>query len=175
MQTQAKSMSSFGRGALLALGGLALFCLGGAAAVVSLPYLQGPAIAERQPEASVAGPALPAGASSVSWADNGAGGRYMLQVIEGAVPAGARLSGVVASDTNCDPDAQGLSHCHDGIDLSDGRTITVVNTHNMARNECLAPGQRVAITRLNADWIVAAVTPEPDNSNAAGVPLSSKK
>ncbi len=154
MQTKPESKSSFGRRALLVLGGLAIFCLGGVAAVLLLPHRQGTATAASQQQTPTAGPAIPAGVSLISWQDNGQGGRYVVQVIEGSVPAGVQLSGVVTSDTNCDSDAQGLSHWHDGIALSNGRSITVVNTHNMMRNECLDTGQRVSLTRLNADWIV---------------------
>ena len=80
----------------------------------------------------------------------------MLQIAEGdAPPAGVRVTGTVTTDADCDPDAQGLNHCHNDIDLGNGRSIAVINNHTMHRYPCLAPGQRLSITRLNANWVVA--------------------
>ena len=126
---------------------LAAAGLGGLATALMLSYGQQPVSAE---------PAIPPGVSMQSWFENGQGGRHVLQIFEGsAPPVGVRVSGVVATDTDCDPDAKGLSHCHNRIDLASGRSITVIHTHFMSRNPCLQPGQRVSITGLNANWVVA--------------------
>jgi hypothetical protein len=147
MITKPESNSSFAHTALLVVGALAILCLGALAAVLLLPDRQGTASAE---------PAIPPGVSLTSWFENGKGGQHVLQIAEGnAPPAGVRVAGTVATDTNCDPDAQGLSHCHNRIDLGNGSSITVIHTHTMSRHPCLTPGQRLSITRLNANWVVA--------------------
>ena len=131
----------------LLLVALAAAALGGLAMALMLPAGQSTASAE---------PAIPPGVSLTSWFDNGKDGHHVLQIAEGNAPsAGVRVSGVVATDTNCDPDAQGLSHCHNRINLSDGGSIEVIHTHFMSRIPCLLPGQRVSITGLNASWVVA--------------------
>jgi len=107
-------------------------------------------------QAASAGTTIPPGVSLTSWFDNGKGGEHVLQIAKGdAPPVGVRLVGTVKTDTDCDPDAQGLNHCHNTIDLSNGRSIEVIHNHMMHRFPCLEPGQRLSITRLNANWVVA--------------------
>ena len=113
MITKPEAKSSFAYTALLVLGGLAIFCLGGLAAVLLLSYLQGTATAEYRQETATVQPTIPPGVSLTSWFENGKGGQYVLQIAEGnAPPAGVRVTGMVTTDTDCDPDAQGLNHCH---------------------------------------------------------------
>ena len=101
-------------------------------------------------------PRIPAGAPIRSWADNGQGGMPLLQIIGGIeLPRGATLRGTVTGDTNCAPDPRGLSHCHNGIDLDNGMRILVVHTHAMMQHPCLEPGQRVTVTGLSGNWIMA--------------------
>ena len=103
-----------------------------------------------------AAPAIPPGANLTSWFDNGQSGQHLLNIWQGSAPtAGVQVVGTVMTDTNCEPDAEGLSHCHNIIDLGNGRSIEVIDTHIMSRHPCLSPGQRLTLTRLNADWVVA--------------------
>ena len=128
-------------------GALALAAVGGLAAVGFSALAQQPASAE---------PAIPAGANFTSWADNGKDGQRLLQLTKGDMPAvGAIVSGVVKSDTNCDPDAQGIFHCHNVIALASGGEIEVVHNHMMMNYPCLAPDQKLTLARLNSDWVVA--------------------
>jgi hypothetical protein len=104
-------------------------------------------------------PPIPSGASSSSWHDNGAGGRYLLQIERGRAPAtGETIAGVVKTDTDCDPDQQNLNHCRNTIELSDGRWLDVVDNHEMARHRCLSPGESIVLTRFNSDWVVGQVS-----------------
>ena len=147
MKKQPESKSSFGRTAALLLGTLAVASFGGMMTLGVLYYTQQPAVAEA---------AIPPSANLKSWFENGAGGRHVLQIRQGnALPAGARVTGTVLTDTNCEADAQGLSHCNNIIDLGGGRRIEVVHTHLMKRYPCLAPGQQVTVAGLNADWVIA--------------------
>ncbi len=101
-------------------------------------------------------PAIPSGYDLSSWYENGHGGKYLLQVVDGGLPAdGVRASGVVLSDTNCEPDAQGLNHCRNGIRLENGNTINVIDNHMMSRNRCLEPGETVSLTTFSSLWVVA--------------------
>lgn len=146
MKTEPKAKSS-GRTALLLLGTLAAASFSGLIVLGVLYYGQRSAVAE---------PAIPPGVNLTSWFDNGQGGQHLLRVVRGsAPPAGAQVAGTVATDTDCDPDALGLSHCHNIISLGNGRAIEVENTHIMSVHPCLSPGQRLSVTRLNADWVVA--------------------
>ena len=58
-------------------------------------------------------------------------------------------AGVVLSDDQCQPDADGISHCLNTIRLASGETLTVRHPHDMAKVACLAPGERVMV-RINA-------------------------
>lgn len=146
MKTNPKAKSGRISGFLIPV--LAVAGVGGLLAFGMLYYGQHPASAE---------PAIPAGAKLTSWFDNGVGGRRVLQVYRGsAPPVGTRVTGTVATDTNCRPDAAGLSHCHNRIDLDDGRRIEVIHTHYMAVNPCLRLGQRISIARINKNWVLAS-------------------
>ena len=147
MNTNPNSKSqrrSFGRLLIVALVATGF---GGVATAFLLSYGQ---------QAATAAPTIPPGVSLTSWFDNGKGGEHVLQIAKGdAPPVGVRLVGTVKTDTDCDPDAQGLNHCHNIIDLGNGRSIEVIHNHAMHRFPCLEPGQRLSITRLNANWVVA--------------------
>ncbi len=128
-------------------GALALFAVGGLAVIGFNAIAQQSAAAE---------PAIPAGANFTSWADNGKDGLRMLQLVKGDMPAvGAVVSGVVETDTDCDPDAQGIFHCHNVIALANGGEIEVVHNHRMMNYPCLSPDQKLSLARLNSDWIIA--------------------
>ena len=100
--------------------------------------------------------ALLKSASLASWSENGRDGRHLLQIVDGSIlPAGTTVVGVVVSDTLCQPDAQGFSHCHNAIELADGKRMTVIDTHQMSRYPCLEPGQRLSLSRIDRTWIVA--------------------
>lgn len=93
----------------------------GATVVVSIAGL--PAAADES---------IPAGANIKSWSENGKNGENVLRVVEGTFPAnGSPISGVVKTDTNCEPDAAGLSHCRNRIALATGGEIEVVHNHAM--------------------------------------------
>ena len=137
------------RGILWLLGGLVLGVLATSAAFMQ--FYKG------QPDTGE--PRIPSGVAMTSWNDNGHGGRYLLQVAQGrALAQGERVAGSVASDTNCDPDAQGLSHCHNAIELANGDRITVIDTHKMNVNRCLKPGERIALTGIGGPWIMGTLS-----------------
>jgi len=109
--------------------------------------------------AASAQPPIPRGVAMTSWQKNGHDGHYLLQVASGRVPqAGKRVTGTVASDTDCDADAEGLSHCHNIIELTDGSRITVIDTHNMQVNRCMSPGERISLSRVDKSWIMGTVS-----------------
>lgn len=98
---------------------------------------------------------IPSGAGIQSWYENGTGGRYVAPVIDGSTQAlrsGSRV-GLVLTDTNCTPDAQGLSHCHNSIAFNDGTRITIQDNHQMSRHRCLRPGERVRVSWLKGQWV----------------------
>lgn len=86
------------------------------------------------------------------WQRNGADGRYVLRILDGTLSGSEE--GVVRADFNCAPDAEGLSHCTDVIDLVRGGVLTVENTHAMSRVPCLGPGDRLLVTPQGAGWVV---------------------
>ncbi|WP_026793063.1 hypothetical protein [Pleomorphomonas oryzae] len=115
---------------------------------VGLSALTGSAIGAQLP--------IPAGAHFSSWADNGKDGERVVQLVRGALPVGSlSVSGVVESDSNCTPDAQGISHCNNIITLANGSEIEVIHNHAMMDHECLAPGQKLSLSKLDGDWLVA--------------------
>ena len=103
-------------------------------------------------------PPIPRGVAMKSWQENGRDGRYLLQVLQGsALKTGEPVTGNVKSDTDCDADAAGLSHCHNIIELANGTRITVINTHNMHRNRCLGDGDLISLTGISGSWIMGSL------------------
>lgn len=103
-------------------------------------------------------PAIPPGAQLGSWQENGHGGRYLLQIAQGRrLAAGERVAGIVTSDNDCQPEAQGLSHCHNAIDLANGSRIVAIDTHAMMRNRCLAPGDRITLSAIGPEWVLGTL------------------
>lgn len=76
---------------------------------------------------------------------SGTDGTLMTTLVEGQVPDGATQA-TVRTDTDCAPDAQGVSHCHNQLDV-DGTLFTVQHHHKMSTTPCLTPGETVAIAR----------------------------
>jgi hypothetical protein len=112
------------------------------------------AFADQQPTTDE--PAIPMGAAFTAWTENGADGKIVLQLFKGDMPAPAAIvAGTVKTDTNCMPDSRGLSHCHNVIAIDDGGSIEAIHVHAMGRHPCLFPGQRVSLSRLDADWFIA--------------------
>jgi len=103
-------------------------------------------------------PQIPRGVALKSWHENGSGGRYVLQVVQGkALKAGKTITGTVTGDFNCDADAEGLSHCNNTVDLADGSKITVVNSHEMHRNRCLGGGDKIVLKGAGGSWVVGTL------------------
>lgn len=87
-----------------------------------------------------------------TWHDNGRGGVYFAPVVRGRGPA-TRTIGTVRSDSDCTPDAAGLSHCRNEIELVSGAVFTIQDNHNMMANRCLRPGERVTIEPVRPGWV----------------------
>ena len=56
-----------------------------------------------------------------------------------------RMRGVVLTDTRCNPDRNGVSHCLNVIRLANGKSILVVHDHMMMLMPCLSPGERIFV------------------------------
>ena len=104
-------------------------------------------------------PPIPRGVTMKSWHENGSGGRYVLHVVEGQpLKSGKAVTGTVLTDTDCDADAEGLSHCHNTIELANGARIAVIDTHEMQVNRCMSPGEQISLTGIGKSWIVGTVS-----------------
>jgi hypothetical protein len=71
----------------------------------------------------------------------------LVQLESGEIPAGVTHL-TVLTDENCQPDADGVSHCRNRAQFStlDGeREIVLRHHHRMAEEPCLAPGQVVEL------------------------------
>lgn len=99
-------------------------------------------------------PTLPKDAQGpVSWYQNGKDGRYYVPVVQGRVFKPA--IGLVRTDSNCRPDAQGLSHCFNRIQLVSGEVITIQNTHKMSSYRCLRVGEYVKLQpNGSSSWVI---------------------
>jgi hypothetical protein len=62
----------------------------------------------------------------------------------GTMPA-AETQATVLTDEQCQPDAEGISHCLNRLRLSDGTEIAVRHPHNMQKVPCLSPGEHVQV------------------------------
>lgn len=105
------------------------------------------------PIAMSAQPEIPAEAGISSWVDNGSGGKYTLQILEGTLPeAGTSVTAKVLSDSNCAPDEEGINHCENVIRMPDGSKLKGIDNHRMSVNRCLLAGEKVTISRLTDGW-----------------------
>lgn len=99
-------------------------------------------------------PTLPPNAGIQNWYQNGAGGRYVVPVISGQASAvSGPMRGEVLTDSDCTPDVQGLSHCHNIIGLRNGARIQIQNNHKMSIHRCLRPGETVMVQPLHGQWV----------------------
>ena len=105
--------------------------------------------------ASAGEPKIPREASLAAWSENGEGGRHLLQLADGNAAVQGPAIGIVMSDTQCEPDAQGFSHCRNDIALANGIRITVIDTHDISRHPCLEPGERLSLRRIAPAWLEA--------------------
>ena len=53
---------------------------------------------------------------------------------------------VVLSDTRCDRDARGVSHCLNRMRLAHGGLVLARHDHRMSEMPCLDPGERVLVS-----------------------------
>ncbi len=74
-------------------------------------------------------------------------GFLMANLRSGELPAATRA--VVLSDSNCQPDDEGISHCLNDLQIGSS-VITVQHHHNMQAVPCLSPGETVQIIALAA-------------------------
>lgn len=77
--------------------------------------------------------------------EKGAGAKVTaVHIIKGTVQH--RTRAVVLTDSRCNPDNMGMSHCLNRMRLANGSVITVVHDHRMAQMPCLSPGEHVTLT-----------------------------
>jgi hypothetical protein len=77
--------------------------------------------------------------------EKGAGARVTtVKLMRGVVRH--RMGAVVLTDTRCNPDAMGVSHCLNRMRLANGTVVTVVHDHRMMDMPCLSPGEHVMLT-----------------------------
>ena len=75
---------------------------------------------------------------------NGEASLSLVSFVGGDRPPASSLA-TVLTDTNCDPDAYGTSHCLNALRLADGRSLVVRHSHSMHMFPCLAPGDTVKL------------------------------
>jgi hypothetical protein len=71
------------------------------------------------------------------------GAILLTNLVAGTMPAGA-MQATVLTDSNCAPDANGISHCLNDLEIG-GTRVTVQHHHDMRKVPCLAPGEKVNI------------------------------
>ena len=62
----------------------------------------------------------------------------------GEIPA-RPVTAIVETDESCTPDAHGISHCTNALQLPDGSTLVLRHDHNMQAYPCLKPGEVVTL------------------------------
>ena len=68
----------------------------------------------------------------------------IVHVVTGTMPSRA-MAAVTLTDENCQPDARGMSHCLNELQLANGQTILVRHDHDMRVVPCLTPGEKVQV------------------------------
>jgi hypothetical protein len=76
-------------------------------------------------------------------------GYLMANLRAGQLPASATKA-TVLTDSNCAPDADGVSHCLNDLQIGN-IVVTVQHHHKMANVPCLSPGETVTLMTL-ADY-----------------------
>jgi len=61
---------------------------------------------------------------------------------------GSPMRAVILTDTRCNPDAHGYSHCLNWMRLANGRRALAVHVHRMSEMPCLSPGEHVMLRPL---------------------------
>jgi len=74
----------------------------------------------------------------------GAARATVVHVVRGRMPA-HRTTARVLTDTRCQPDARGVSHCLNKMRLANGAVIVARHDHRMMDMPCLDPGERVVV------------------------------
>lgn len=85
------------------------------------------------------------------WKKNGNENQYITQLLDGRIEVA--VSGTVITDTDCEADDEGISRCHNQIELDNNNTVTIINIHNMQNFPCFSPGEKVEIQPLTAGWV----------------------
>ena len=70
-------------------------------------------------------------------------GYLMTNLRAGQIPEGATMAKVL-TDTNCEPDADGVSHCLNDLQIGN-IIVTVQHHHQMHSVPCLSPGETVTL------------------------------
>lgn len=70
-------------------------------------------------------------------------GYLMTNLRAGQLPEGATTA-TVLTDTNCEPDADGVSHCLNDLQIG-SVVVTVQHHHQMHSIPCLSPGETVTL------------------------------
>jgi hypothetical protein len=76
--------------------------------------------------------------------EKGVGARVTyVHLLKGSVPR--RMRATVLTDSRCNPDANGVSHCLNRMRLGNGVVVTFVHDHRMMDMPCLSPGEHVTL------------------------------
>ena len=84
---------------------------------------------------------------------NGQASLSLVRFVGGDRPP-ATGTATVLTDTNCEPDAHGISHCLNALRLQGGGSLVVRHAHDMHMFPCLAPGDTVKL--LTVEGFAAA-------------------
>ncbi|WP_188207271.1 hypothetical protein [Alkalibacillus aidingensis] len=88
--------------------------------------------------------------------ENGADGTYVVNLLEGSFEG--EVKGTVLSDTDCEADEEGISRCHNEIELENQKELKIKNPHNMQNNRCLSPGETIHLSKNQEGKIVVQLT-----------------
>ena len=70
----------------------------------------------------------------------------MTSLVDGQLPRQA-MQAVVRTDSNCQPDEQGVSHCLNELAVG-SETVMIRHHHKMSEVPCLTPGETVTVLSL---------------------------
>ncbi len=84
---------------------------------------------------------------------NGQASLSLVSFVGGDRPP-ATGTATVLTDTNCEPDAYGISHCLNALRLQGGGSLVVRHAHDMHAFPCLTPGDKVRL--LTVEGFAAA-------------------
>lgn len=87
--------------------------------------------------------------------NNGKDGKYVVNLLNGDFTE--NVEGTILSDTDCEPDSEGVSRCLSYIRLSNQSLLEIATPHNMKNYRCFQINETVTVSRNDNSKVIVTV------------------